>query len=39
VDEYVMKSELPERLLPLVERAHMRLPHSNERFQHRGAAA
>ncbi|MGA7382972.1 MAG: response regulator [Terriglobales bacterium] len=42
VDEYVMKSELPERLGPAIERAtrlHRRAPHSNERGQHRGAAA
>jgi hypothetical protein len=39
VDEYVMKSELPERLLLLIERAHKLLRRSNERFQHRGAAA
>jgi CheY-like chemotaxis protein len=39
VDEYVMKSELPERLSLLIERAHKLLPRSNERFQRRGAAA
>ena len=33
VDEYVMKSELPERLVPIIERAHKLAPHSNERSQ------
>jgi CheY-like chemotaxis protein len=36
VDDYVMKSELPERLLPIIERAHGR---SDERCQHSGAGA
>jgi len=36
VDDYVMKSELPERLVPIIERAHKFVPRSNERFQ-RGA--
>jgi len=32
VDEYVMKSELPEQLVPIIERAQRRAPHSeNER--------
>ena len=34
VDDYVMKSELPERLLPIIERAHRR---SDERCQRSGA--
>jgi CheY-like chemotaxis protein len=29
VDEYVMKSELPERLLPIIERAHKLRPRSD----------
>jgi two-component system response regulator GlrR len=33
VDEYVMKSELPERLVPIIERAHSRASRSNERCQ------
>jgi DNA-binding NtrC family response regulator len=33
VDEYVMKSELPERLVPLIEQAHIRASRSNERCQ------
>jgi CheY-like chemotaxis protein len=36
VDDYVMKSELPERLLPIIERVHKRL---DERSQRSGAAA
>ena len=39
VDEYVMKSELPERLLPIIERMHRRAPRSADRFQRRRAAA
>ena len=42
VDEYLMKSELPERLLPIVERAtqpYRLAPHSNESYQRSGAAA
>ncbi|MGA8214316.1 MAG: response regulator [Candidatus Sulfotelmatobacter sp.] len=35
VDEYVMKSELPERLVPIIERVHRLAPRSNEQF-HRG---
>jgi CheY-like chemotaxis protein len=38
VDEYVMKSELPERLVGIIERAHSRTPGSNERRQGRAAA-
>ena len=33
VDDYVMKSELPERLVPIIERAHKIVPPPNERFQ------
>ena len=29
VDEYLMKSELPERLVPTIERAHRLAPRSN----------
>ena len=36
VDEYVMKSELPERLVPIIERAHRRL---DERYQRNETAA
>jgi DNA-binding NtrC family response regulator len=39
VDEYVMKSELPERLVPIIERAYRRRPRSDERSQRSGAAA
>jgi two-component system response regulator AtoC len=39
VDEYVMKSELPERLVPIIERAYSRIRRSNERGQHSEAAA
>jgi response regulator RpfG family c-di-GMP phosphodiesterase len=42
VDEYVMKIELPERLLPIIDRAkrsHRLPPRSGERCQHNGAAA
>jgi DNA-binding NtrC family response regulator len=38
VDEYVMRSELPERLVPIVERAYRVAPH-NEPYQHSGATA
>lgn len=31
VDEYVMKSELPERLVPIIERVHARALGSNRR--------
>jgi CheY-like chemotaxis protein len=30
VDEYVMKSELPERLVPIIERTYRRAPRSGE---------
>jgi len=33
VDDYVMKSELPERLVPIIERAHKPALRLNERFQ------
>jgi CheY-like chemotaxis protein len=39
VDEYVMKSELPERLVPIIERAHSRASRSNDRYQAGHAAA
>ncbi|MGA2344363.1 MAG: response regulator [Candidatus Sulfotelmatobacter sp.] len=39
VDEYVMKSELPERLVPIIERAYSRASRSNERCQAGQAAA
>jgi DNA-binding NtrC family response regulator len=38
VDDFVMKSELPERLVPIIERAHKQASRSTERFQRRGAA-
>ena len=39
VDEYVMKSELPEQLVPIIERACRLRPHSVERCQRSAAAA
>ena len=42
VDEYVMKSELPEGLVRIIERetrAHRLAPRSNERCKCKGAAA
>ena len=39
VDEYVMKSELPERLVPIIERAYRCRPRSDEGSQRSGAAA
>ena len=39
VDEYVMKSEMPERLMLIIERAHRLAQRSRERFQRRKAAA
>ena len=39
VDEYVMKSELPERLVPIIERACRRASQSGEARQRGGAAA
>ena len=37
VDDYVMKSEMPERLIPIIERAHKLRPHSDD--LHRRQAA
>jgi len=39
VDESVMKSELPERLVPIIERAYRLRPRSEQRCQRSGAAA
>ena len=39
VDDYIMKSELPERLLPIIERMHKIAPRSTERVRRREAAA
>jgi CheY-like chemotaxis protein len=39
VDEYVMKSELTERLIPIIEQAHRLGPHSEKRPQRTEAAA
>jgi CheY-like chemotaxis protein len=39
VDEYVMKGELPGRLVPIIERAHRLAPRSTERPRRRGVAA
>jgi hypothetical protein len=39
VHEYITKSELPEGLLPIIERAHRLAPPSTGRFRHREAAA
>ncbi|MGP0018600.1 MAG: response regulator [Candidatus Sulfotelmatobacter sp.] len=39
VDEFVMKSEQPERIVPLIEQAHKRAPRSNERCCRSQAAA
>jgi len=39
VDEYVMKSEFPERLVPIIERACRRAPGSEDGRQRSGAAA
>ena len=39
VDEYVMRSELPERLVPILERARRRTPRSEERRRRSEAAA
>jgi len=39
VDEYVMKSEFPERLVPIIERACRRAPRSEDGRQRSGAAA
>jgi CheY-like chemotaxis protein len=39
VDDYVMKSELPERLVPTIERAHKVAPCGTGRLQRKDAAA
>jgi CheY-like chemotaxis protein len=39
VDEFVMKSELPERLVPIIERAHRLLPGSSEGLPRRQGVA
>jgi CheY-like chemotaxis protein len=39
VDEYVMKGEMPERLISILERARRLTPHSDERSHLRQAAA
>ncbi|HUD66358.1 MAG TPA: response regulator [Candidatus Sulfotelmatobacter sp.] len=39
VDEYVMKSELPDRLVPIIERACRRAPRSEVGRQRSGVAA
>src|ERR1700680_3691731 len=38
VDDYVMKSEMPERLIPIIERAQRRAPHSEGPQRRRQAA-
>jgi CheY-like chemotaxis protein len=38
VDEYVMKSEMSERLMPIIERVHTPAPRPNESLQRRQAA-
>ena len=38
VDDYVMKSEMPERLIPIIERAHRIGPHSERPQRSRQAA-
>jgi CheY-like chemotaxis protein len=39
VDDYVMKSELPERLVPIIERTHKLSLRPNEQLPRRGAEA
>ena len=39
VDEFVMKSELVERLVPTIERTHKVAPYSTGRLRRRGTAA
>jgi CheY-like chemotaxis protein len=39
VDDYVMKSEMSERLVPIIERAYRRAPGSNQHCQPGGTAA
>jgi DNA-binding response OmpR family regulator len=38
MDDYVMKSEMPERLIPIIERAHRLGPHSDGPQRSRQAA-
>ncbi|MGD0569212.1 MAG: response regulator [Candidatus Sulfotelmatobacter sp.] len=38
VDDYVMKSEMPGRLVPIIERAHRRAPGSKQPCQPTGTA-
>jgi DNA-binding NtrC family response regulator len=38
VDDYVMKSEMPQRLIPIIERAHRLGPHSDEPQRSKQAA-
>ncbi len=39
VDEYVMRSELPERLVPIIERTYRRAPRSDTAYKSSGTAA
>jgi CheY-like chemotaxis protein len=39
VDDYVMKSELPERLVPIIQRTHKLSLRPNERLPRRGGEA
>jgi len=39
VDDYIMKSELSDQLVPTIERAHRLAPRSTGRFQRKEAAA
>jgi len=39
VDESITKSELPEGLLPIIERAHRLAPPSTGRIRHRGSGS
>ena len=39
VDDYIMKSELSDQLVPTIERAHGLAPRSTGRFQRKEAAA
>ena len=39
VDEYVLKSELEVRLVPIIERAHRLGPHSDKQLRRKEAAA
>ena len=38
VDDYVIKSKIPERLVPIIERAHRLGPHSDEPQESKQAA-